>query len=1201
MKFSHLHNHTQYSLLDGASDIKKLYKKAVADEMPALAITDHGNMFGVYNFVMEAKKHVDSNGNPLVKPIIGCEFYLVEDRRVQAFSREKKDKRYHQLFLAKNKEGYKNLIKLCTLGFTEGLYSKYPRIDKELVQKYHKGLIASTCCLGASVPKTILEKGEDEGEKEFKWWLDIFGEDFYVEFQRHGIPAQDRVNKVLQKFSEKYNVPMIASNDSHYLNEEDANSHDLLLCINTGEKQTTPVAKDVDDDEVRDKNARFGFFNNQFYLKSTAEMTELFKDIPQAIDNTNDIVSKVEHVNILNDLLLPNYKVPDAFNDDQDNYLEFLTYDGAKARYKIFSPELESRLQFELGVIKRMGFAGYFLIVSDIIRWSKNHGVFVGSGRGSAAGSVVAYCIGITNIDPMQYNLLFERFLNPDRKSMPDIDTDFDDEGRSKVINYIVEQYGKDQVAQIITHNSMAAKMSIKDVARAMDLNLSLSNELAKLVPEQPGISLRDLLHYQSEEINNKFENPDWQANIYKLQTIYAGDDLEGEVLREAEKLEGTIRNTGIHAAGILIGPKPLDELMPMCRQKDIELNVTQFDGSVVENVGAIKIDVLGLSNLTILKQCIEFIKENHNVDIVLDEIPLDDAKTFELYQQADTFGTFQFASQGMRNYLRQLKPDKMEDLIALNALFRPGPIKYIPDYIDRKHGRKEVLYDVAEMEEILSETYGITVYQEQVMRLSQKLANFSPGDADLLRKAMGKKQKDVLDKMKQQFVEGCTQNGHALDKIEKIWTDWEAFAQYAFNKSHSTCYAYLAYQTAYLKANYPAEYMTALLNSKSGNIESLESVMSECKKMGLMVLGPHINKSKSKFSVSADGEIRFGLSAIKNVGEAAVNEILKERKQNGVFKDIFSFVTRVSGKAVNKKTMESLADGGAFDDFPEITRSMFFHAPLGSRESNLDMLIKYGNDFHATKVKMENSLFGETGLPDLPPPKIEFLEEYDLSEKLRKEKDVLSFYVTAHPLDNFLMEMKYYNISDISDFHYAKAQVENMAGDRGKEGIKMRLAGYLTQVSHLVSKVGNPFGKFVLNDFVANCDLALFKENYLRNKHYLQEMNKLMFEITIKPSWKKENPEPFVQIDSIILLSDVKNKLTQRLSLFMNLDQIDEQFMTIINKYAERSGKVELGINIVDNASGKQVQIIKNISDNVDELIHDLSLNNNINFSINN
>ena len=1175
MKFSHLHNHTQYSLLDGASDISKLYEKAIEDDQPAIAITDHGNMFGVYNFVMEAKKHKNADGTPKVKPIVGCEFYLVENRHQKEFTREKRDKRYHQLLLAKNPQGYRNLLKLCTLGYTEGLYSKFPRIDKELIEKYHEGLIATTCCLGASVPQAILRDGDEAGEEEFKWWYNIFGEDFYVEFQRHGIPEQEVANKVLMKFAEKYNCKMIASNDNHYVDNEDFNSHDLLLCINTGEKQTTPIQKDYDNPNINKKDYRFGFFNDQFYMKTTAEMIETFKDIPQAIDNTNEIVDKVEMVSVTNDLLLPNYEIPKEFKT-QDDYLSFLTYEGAKKRYKIISPELEERLQFELGVIKNMGFAGYFLIVSDIIMWSKRNDVFVGSGRGSAAGSVVAYCIEITNIDPMKYDLLFERFLNPDRKSMPDIDTDFDDHGRGKVISYIVEKYGQEQVAQIITHNSMAAKMSIKDVGRVMDYDLGLTTQLTNLVPSVPGISLNKIIKADEETLKEKYDTA--QINgIKELQKKFKQNDIEGKVLQEAVKLEGTIRNTGIHAAGILIGPKPLDELMPMCRMKDVELNVTQFDGRVVENAGAIKVDILGLTNLTLLKQSIQFVKENHGVELDLDTIPMDDEKTFELYQKAKTFGTFQFASDGMRQYLKQLKPDKIEDLIALNALFRPGPMAYIPSFIKRKHGLEEVTYDLPDMEEHLKETYGITVYQEQVMLLSQKLANFTRGEADILRKAMGKKQKAVLDELKEKFLEGCDDNGHPKKVAEKIWTDWEAFAQYAFNKSHSTCYAYLAYHTAFFKANYPAEYMTALLNAKAGNIDAMSLYMGECKRMGLKVLGPDINKSKKDFSVNLDGEIRFGLSSLKNVGDAAVEAILEDREENGDFENIFDLSARVKNKGLNRKTVEALAEGGAFDSFEDMHRAMFFAQGAGSKYTNLDLILKYGSDFSGSQEMLSNSLFGEIDMPDVKPPKLAECDEWTLSEKLSREKGVLSFYITAHPLDNYQRELDIYKFNQIADLTACINLMQKQAEEGIKDGPEQRnfiVAGYLSGVAHIESRKGTLFSKFHVNDYSGGQELLMFNDHYLRHKHFLENDNKLIFEISVKRSSRVNDKRPYITIEKIVLLENVMKLYTKRLNIYLNMSKLDDAFMDIVNKYANNAGETEFGIHIADNESGKHVKL---------------------------
>ncbi|MGV3657856.1 MAG: DNA polymerase III subunit alpha, partial [Chitinophagaceae bacterium] len=790
MKYSHLHVHTQYSLLDGAASISGLYKKAIADGMPALAISDHGNMFGVFDFVSQAYKNVDENGKPKVKPIVGCEFYVVENRHRRAFTKEEKDRRFHQILLAKNEQGYKNLVKLTSLGYMEGLYGKYPRIDKELILQYHEGLIATTCCLGAMVPQAIMYKSEAEAETEFKWWLDLFGDDFYVEFQRHGMAEQDKVNKVLIKFAEKHNVKIIASNDSHYVDQSDFNAHDILLCINTGEKQATPALREFSDDDVNMKDKRFAFPNDQFYFKKTDEMIKTFKDLPQAIDNTNEIVDKVELLNLKRDILLPAFPLPEEFKKHDDSnlnqweFLKHLTYEGAKERYSEITEEIRERLDFELFTIKTMGFAGYFLIVSDFIKAGRDLGVFVGPGRGSAAGSAVAYCIGITNIDPIKYKLLFERFLNPDRKSMPDIDTDFDDEGRQKVIDYVVQKYGRNQVAQIVTYGTMAAKMSIKDVARVMDLPLAESNMLAKLVPDKPGTKLHRVLHapLTSKDGDGSLEDKEGYGsddieNIKRIREVYNSKSLQSDVLHEAERLEGSVRNTGIHAAGIIIAPKDLTELIPVFTSKDSDLFITQIEGSIIEDSGVIKMDFLGLKTLSIIRDALELIKQNHGVEIEIDNIPLDDAKTYELYQRGDTIATFQFESPGMQKYLKELKPDQFADLIAMNALYRPGPMAYIPQYVDRKHGREEVVYDLPEMAEYLEETYGITVYQEQVMLLAQKIAGFSKGDADVLRKAMGKKDRKTLDKMKSKFIDGAVAKGHAAKTLEKVWTDWEAFA----------------------------------------------------------------------------------------------------------------------------------------------------------------------------------------------------------------------------------------------------------------------------------------------------------------------------------------------------------------------------------------------------------------------------------------
>lgn len=1158
-QFSHLHVHTQYSLLDGAASISSLYQKAIKDEMPALAITDHGNMFGVFAFVAEAYKHKvnpDDKKSPLkVKPVVGCEFYITETRHRKIFSKEEKDPRHHQILLAKNETGYRNLIKLTSLGFIEGMYSKYPRIDKELIHKYHEGLIATTCCLGALVPQTILKKGEEEGENEFKWWLNIFQQDYYVELQRHGIPDQEKVNAVLLKYAKKYNVKVIASNDSHYVDQKDFNAHDILLCINTGEKQATPALREFSDDDIAVKNKRFAFPNDQFYFKTTQEMKQVFHDLPDAIYNTGEIVDKIELLDLKRDILLPNFPIPKEFQVHADNnlnqweYLKHITYEGAHKRYDPLTPEIEERLNFELFTIKSMGFAGYFLIVSDFIKAGRDIGVFVGPGRGSAAGSVVAYCIGITNIDPIKYNLLFERFLNPDRKSMPDIDTDFDDEGRQKVIDYVVGKYGKNQVAQIITYGTMAAKMSIKDVARVMDLPLADSNALAKLVPDRPGIVLKRVLHAplnikDGEKSLEEKEglSADDLENVKKLRQFYNGTDMHSKVLHEAEILEGSVRNTGIHAAGIIIAPKDLMELLPVAIAKDSDLWVTQIEGSVIEEAGVIKMDFLGLKTLSILKTALQLIKQNHGIEIDLDTIPLDDEKTYQLYQHGDTNGTFQFESVGMQKYLRELKPDKFGDLIAMNALYRPGPLAYIPDFIDRKHGREPIAYDLPEMEEILSDTYGITVYQEQVMLLSQKLGGFSKGDADVLRKAMGKKQKSVLDKMKAQFIKGATAKGHDAKVLEKIWTDWEAFAQYAFNKSHSTCYAFVAYQTAYLKAHYPSEYMAAVLNH-AGAIEKITFFMEECKRMGLKVLGPDINESQKGFAVNAKGEIRFGLGGLKGVGEAAIEGIIEERKK-GHYKSIFDLVKRVNQRMVNKKSLECLAYSGAFDCFTDMHRAQYFYTPQGDTSTGLEKIIKFGNIYQSQSVNTTNTLFGDLQMPDVMPPKLPDCAPWSLTEWLDHEKSITGIFLSGHPLDHFRFEMKHYGITTISEFiEFKETLLIHPNPFR-----QFRIAGLVSDAQHRTTRNGKQFGVFSIEDYSGKTELALFGEDYVRFKDHFSLGNVLFATGNFKARWNSTTDFEF-KLSSVMLLETVKRLLTRQLQVELHPKLLKDEVVAFIDQ----------------------------------------------------
>ncbi|WP_295720943.1 DNA polymerase III subunit alpha [Mucilaginibacter sp.] len=1153
--FSHLHVHTQFSLLDGAADISKLYKKAAADGMKALAITDHGNMFGVFKFVAEAGKHN-------VKPIVGCEFYVVEDRHKKQFTKEKKDIRRHQLMLAKNPEGYKNLVKLCSYGYMEGLYSKWPRIDKELILKHHKGIIATTCCIGASVPQAILRDTPEAAEAEFKWWLDLFGEDFYIELQRHDIPDQNIVNKVLLTYAKKYNVKVICSNDSHYVDQQDSNAHDILLCVNTGDMQSTPIATD----EEGGRGYRFGFPNDQFYFKTQQEMSHLFNDLPEALDNTNEIVDKVEVLKLKRDILLPNYVIPDEFKihttGDADTlnqweYLKHLTFMGAKERYIDISPEAEERINFELFTIKTMGFAGYFLIVADFIRAGRDMGVFIGPGRGSAAGSVVAYCTGITNIDPMKYNLLFERFLNPDRKSMPDIDTDFDDAGRQRVIDYVVDKYGKNQVAQIITYGSMAARTSIQDVGRVLDMPLSEMNLIKKLVPDTLGITLKEAIE-----------------QVPELKEILNGNDLRSQVLREASKLEGSVRNTGVHAAGIIIAPYDLTDIVPVAVAKDSDLLVTQYDGRVIEDAGVIKMDFLGLKTLTIIKDALRMVKQNHGIHIDIDYIPLDDKETYELYQRGDTNGTFQFESDGMQMYLRELKPDKFEDLIAMNALYRPGPIEYIPNFISRKHGREPIVFDLPDMEEYLGETYGITVYQEQVMLLSQKLAGFSKGDADVLRKAMGKKQIEILNKMESQFMDGAIAKGHPKDKLTKIWTDWKAFAQYAFNKSHSTCYAFVAYQTAYLKAHFPSEYMAAVLNNQN-NMEKITFFMEECRRMGVQVLGPDINESDMAFAVNKKGQVRFGLTGVKGVGDKAVESIIEEREANGPFTTLYDFARRSNTRSVNRKSYENLVYGGAFDEFG-FNRAQFFAKTDVGVLTGVERLIKYANDYQNVQSSSQSSLFGSSVASYVPEPAMPEAEEWPLIEKLKYEKTVIGIYLTGHPLDNYKVELERFCNSTISDL---KLMQKARSGEGGEDIMgafnelrkrgEIRIGGLVGNVQHKITKTGKPFGTFVLEDYNESYEFALFGDDYVKFRNLMMDGYFLHIKGNIEEKFRqKDNWD--LRILVMDLLSEMRDKLTKSLTVCIDITMLNSKLLDdiqhIINenneKYPVKNCKLRFKIN---------------------------------------
>ncbi len=1129
--FVHLHTHSQFSVLQATPDIKTIISKAKALNMPAVALTDIGNMYGAFKFVREAL-------NNDIKPILGCEFFLADERLKLKFTKDNPDKRFSQVLLAKNKNGYHNLAKLSSFGFTEGLYGIYPRIDKALVKEYRDDLIALTGSLSSEIPHLILNVGEKQAEEAFKWWHELFKDDFYIELNRHGIPEEDRVNETLLRFAEKYNVKYFAANEAFYAGKEEANAHDVLLCIKEGEFKSTPIGYG--------RGHRYGLTNTEYYFKSQEEMKSIFRDLPEAIETISEIIDKTESYTLERNVLLPKFDIPKEF-ETEDDYLRHLAYEGAKKRYSDLSASIMERLDFELDTIKKTGYPGYFLIVQDFTSKAREIGVSVGPGRGSAAGSAVAYCIGITNVDPIKYDLLFERFLNPDRVSLPDIDIDFDDEGRDRVLKYVIDKYGKSQVAQIITYGTMAAKSSIRDCARVMELPLSEANLLAKMIPERPGTSLDAAF-----------------GEVKELAEIRKGSDLKAQVLQQAVILEGSVRNTGTHACGVIITPDDLTKFVPVSTARDSGMLVTQFDNSVVESAGMLKMDFLGLTTLSIINTALKNIKKGKGLTIDIDTIPLDDVKTYQLFQRGETTGTFQFESVGMQKYLRQLKPDKFEDLIAMNALYRPGPMEYIPAFINRKHGREPIKYDLPAMEENLAETYGITVYQEQVMLLSQKLAGFSKGDADVLRKAMGKKQKAVLDKMKDKFISGCKENNHPPEICEKVWTDWEAFAQYAFNKSHSTCYSLIAYHTAYLKANYPAEYMAAVLTHSQSNLENVTFFIEECRSLGIKVLGPHVNESGVYFAVNKDGEIRFGLGAIKGAGDAAVEAIIQEREAKGPFEDIFEFAKRLNQRSVNKKTYECLALSGAFDCFSGIHRRQYVYAKDGE-VSLLEKAMKYAAKTQQEEQSAQASLFGGTSGIVMPQPKVDYVEPFTEIEKLNLEKEVVGIYISGHPLDNFRFEMDAFCKTACTELN----ELENMIGRETK------LGGIVSGVEHRTTKTGKPFGKFTLEDYTGNFTFILFGEDYLKFKNFMNIGWFLFVEgAVIRNTWGQQNLE--FKIRNIDLLNELGLKRSKGVQLRINAADITKEMIGIIEDVCqEYSGNTPLFLKIHDTQENINLELL--------------------------
>lgn len=1262
--FIHLHVHTQYSLLDGQASIDALINKAYDDGMRAIAVTDHGNMFGIKEFfnkvnkkngkvqgtIKDLQKELKTLGvkeertdeenarlaeipgllekakGDLFKPIIGCECYCARNHRLQKTEKEDRSG-WHLIVLAKNMTGYKNLIKIVSQSWTEGFYGR-PRIDKELLEQHREGLIVCSACLGGEIPQKIMHGNIHAAEEAVLWFKQLFGEDYYLELQRHETHRADadqtvykhqvEVNKVLIELAHKHGVKIIATNDVHFVNEEDADAHDRLICLSTG--------KDLNDpNRMR--------YTKQEWMKTTAEMNQIFGDIPDALRNTLEIADKVEFYSIDSGPIMPTFNIPEDFGTEEGyrqklteqdlfdeftrdengnvvlsqadaeakikklggydklyrikleaDYLAKLTYEGAKPRYgDPLSDEVKERLNFELHIMKTMGFPGYFLIVQDFIRAAREElGVSVGPGRGSAAGSAVAYCLGITKIDPIKYDLLFERFLNPDRISLPDIDTDFDDDGRGEVLRWVTEKYGAERVAHIITYGTMATKSAIKDVARVEKVPLAESNRLAKLVPDK----IPDM---------KKFKLKDAIEYVPELKEAANGTDpLVRDTLKYAQMLEGNVRNTGVHACGVIIGRYDISDVVPVSTAKDKdtgeEMLVTQYEGSVIEETGLIKMDFLGLKTLSIIKDAIENVRLTTGHDLDIDHISLEDPATYKLYCEGRTTGTFQFESAGMQKYLKELQPSKFEDLIAMNALYRPGPMDYIPSFIARKQGKEEIKYDIPVMERYLKDTYGITVYQEQVMLLSRLLANFTRGESDALRKAMGKKLIEKMNALKTKFLSGGKANGYEEATLNKIWADWEKFASYAFNKSHATCYSWVAYQTAYLKANYPSEYMAAVLSRSLSNIADITKFMDECKAMGIQVLGPDVNESILKFSVDKQKNIRFGMGAIKGVGESAVQNIIEERKKNGPYKDLFDFVERVNLSSCNKKNIESLALAGAFDNF-HVQRESFF-VDNGKGETFLDVLVRYGNKYQTDKATAANSLFGDENFVAIAKPEIPHAERWSDLERLNKEKDLVGIYLSAHPLDEYRIILQYVCNTGMVELNDKETLV----------GREVLAGGIVTGFREGTTKTGNPFGILKVEDFTGSGEIALFGQDYIEYSKYGKPGMYLL--ISGKMEARKYNDKIFdFRISSIKLLPNEKDKLIENIRITVPIHDLDEPMINELSTLIKNNpGNSLLYFRVVDGSNNIALNLF---SQNVrlkitKELIDYLSESETIDFKIN-
>ena len=1208
--FVHLHVHTQYSILDGQSKIPRLVDKAIKDGMKGMAVTDHGVMFGIKELVDycgKVNKDRKKEGLEPFKPIIGCEMYVA--RRTKG-DREK-DKGdmsgYHLIVLAKNYNGYKNLIKLVSRAWVDGYYMR-PRTDREDLEKYHEDLIVCSACIAGEVPAKILKNDIAGAREAIEWYKNLFGDDYYLELQRHEVrdphqranretfPLQQQANKVLMELAKEYGIKLVCTNDCHFVNQDNAEAHDHLLCLATG--------KDLDDPNRM-------LYTKQEWFKTREEMNEVFADVPEALSNTLEILDKVEFYSIDHSPIMPFFPIPKEFGTEEDtrkritpeelfrefttdengndimsqeeaeskikklggidklyrikfeaDYLAKLAYDGAKRLYGDPLPEeVSERVKFELHIMKTMGFPGYFLIVQDFINSAQDElGVMVGPGRGSAAGSVVAYCLGITKIDPIKYDLLFERFLNPDRISLPDIDTDFDDDGRGKVLEWVEDKYGHDKVAHIITYGTMATKNSIKDVARVEKLPLDVSNRLCKAIPDK----LKD---------GKKMNLPNAISEVPELQEAEASADPRlANTIKYAKMLEGTVRGTGIHACGTIICRDAISDWVPVSTAEDKsdpghKLLATQYDGHVIEETGLIKMDFLGLSTLSIMKETVENIRLTHGFTLNLDTIPIDDELTYKLYQEGRTIGTFQFESAGMQKYLRELKPTVFEDLIAMNALYRPGPMDYIPSFIARKNGKEEITYDIPCMEKYLKDTYGITVYQEQVMLLSRQLANFTRGESDALRKAMGKKKKAIVDAMKPKFIEGGKKNGHDPKVLEKIWADWEKFASYAFNKSHATCYSWVAYQTAYLKAHYPAEFMAGNMSRCISDITKITKLMSECQAMGIPCLGPDVNESQRKFSANKKGEIRFGLSAIKGMGEAAAINIIEEREKNGPYKDIYDFVQRVNLSAVNRKALESLALSGGLDNFGIRRESYFGETPKGTF---IEILLRYGQTYQQEQNQMQNSLFGDMGGVEIATPKPPEAEQWSTIELLKKERDLVGIYLSAHPLDEYSVVLN----------SMCNLRCDQLTRDMDKQELaktaELTFGGIVSSVTSRFTKNNKPFGIVTIEDFNGQGELALFGDEWTKWQHMLKEEYIVYITATMRQRFANAPNSLELVIKSVEFMNDVKDKRIERFTIYIDSTLLHNSRMNDLEVLLKSNpGNVPLYFNIHDSEHNTDLTLL--------------------------